>query len=365
MKKMNFNILTIITMLILLIVPITVKGAENEIEWTDFSNAKFEIVPQKLSDKGETYDYSIKVSNAIVRNDRRYCVIFHAKDEEKTKTQILFNADAVFNNGETTTPITILFKNILEKKDDIYFSVLEVADEQTNVGTTPSQIVVQNQKIDRPKLLPTLGNRVNIYFSKNDTSTFAWFPHDSKLARKINIKIGKITNLQLVRDIRDKKTGALENLLAYAKKITKYNYTGTIVYDIYKTAGITKSLTSQMNLTDKAYYFAYIQLDDEDIYYPVEDIALYQASGTLDLKHYTNNKMTWDGLDELTNDNNVNQVNNDQNVINSNANTTDTTVAKGKIPQTGEAMGYAFITILFIIAASIGYIKFKQYKDIK
>lgn len=125
-----------------------------------------------------------------------------------------------------------------------------------------------------------------------------------------------------------------------------------------------------MNLEYGAYYFCYANINTENgIYAPVEDIALYEAigkdnvaTGLLRYPEFTIGDLTDDSKNTPVKNN---QVNNNQIANNKNETKNDQTVAKDKIPQTGEAIGYVLVTIIFIVVASIGYMKFKQYKDIK
>ena len=322
-KQKNILLLTIAIMLISMILPITVKGAD-DIEWTDFTNAKFEIVPKvkSIASKEVHIDYTIKANNVTLNPESYYWIYFHKKDEEVTANMVKGNFQASFGlGGENESGIITLMEYFLEKKDDIYVSITETQ----NKGAGKTQLVCKSKKVDRPKLLPELGNRVNIYFGPGNTTTFYWAPHNSKLKRTINIKIGKINDSQILNNIKNNKDNALKDLLNYSKNQNSYNYSGSIEYS-NSGLSVTEELTSKMNLEDKAYYFAYIEVDDEGIYYPVEDIEIYQAKGANDLIRFGDDSFAWNNIPE-ENKNSQNKVNNDKTTNGTNETKKDQTVA--------------------------------------
>lgn len=344
--------------------------------WTDLSNAKIEIIPKK---NGSSYSYSVKIDNANLDVNSYYWIYFHNKSEDITIDKIVGRAQVALHDGETENTIT-LFEHILEKNGDIYVSI---AQQKSKGISNDNKILIESQKIERPDLFPVLGERVHIYFSRSNTSTYLFAPHNNKLARTIRIKVGKINDIEILKQIKENKPKALENLLSYAKK-NKGSYTGTIIYDIYKTSGIAESLTSKMNLENGEYYFAYIELDDENgAYYPVEDISLYYAKNTTDLIRYPKKEFVWNIKEDINNSEQEepkqeykeeepkqepieNTIKDTTNNIeeNNKQEKEDTTKAKGVLPQTGEK-AIQVIVVLMIVLAAIGYYKYRQYKDIK
>ena len=78
--------------------------------------------------------------------------------------------------------------------------------------------------------------------------------------------------------------------------------------------------------------FSAIEVDDEGIYYPVEDIEIYQAKGANDLIRFGDDSFAWNNIPE-ENKNSQNKVNNDKTTNGTNETKKDQTVAKDKIPQ--------------------------------
>lgn len=371
-KEKILLVLMAICVLIIIISSTTIKATDiQEKTWTDLKDAKIEIIGEAKNIEEATagITYKVKISNVTLNPESEYRVYFHYKDENITTNKISFNNHAYIEKGNTEATINTVWINyFLQRNEDIYVSILETRDD-TN------KIIVTTMKIERPELLPKLGKRFNIFFSSRSTQTFFWAPNVNEktgdgIPRNLEIKIGKVTDIEILKKVKENKTKGLEQLLDYAKKVEDYNYTGTINYD--GGAGITESLTSKMNLEPEAYYFAYIEADTEEgVYYPVEDIALYRAKGTTDLVHYSDKEFVLEIKEEpekteQPEKNEVEEPKEDTktNTIKNEEKPTDQTTTKGTLPQTGEKK-ITFIIVLVFVVAGIGYIKCKKYQDIK
>ena len=172
-KEKFLSILLVVGMLLITIIPTTVEateGTQDEV-WTDLSKAQIEIVPKATGDNiaienATSIDYYIKISNVELNPASEYRVYFHYKGEEITKNKILFSNHAVIKGGETETQInTVTIKEFLQKSEDIYVSIIESKENSNN-------IIVTARKMERPELLPKLGNRAIIYFYSTNTNTF-------------------------------------------------------------------------------------------------------------------------------------------------------------------------------------------------
>ncbi|MCI8482455.1 MAG: LPXTG cell wall anchor domain-containing protein [Clostridia bacterium] len=385
-KEKMALLLIAISMLVIAIFPTTVQAVETQEEkWTDFGNAKMEIIGESTNknisiEDATSITYKIKISNIILNPEREYLVYFHNKDEEVTASKVQYHYHAKIKEGNTEATINSVWMDyFLQRNKDIYVSVLEKNNEKTN-------LVVTARNMQRPELFPKIGNRLHIYFSSNSTNIYFWAPNvneknGSKIARNLKIKIGQVSDPEILKTIKNSKAKGLQQLLTYAKKVKEYNYTGTIKYD--GKAGITETLTSKMKLKNGEYYFAYIELDDENgLYYPVEDIALYHAKGTQDLVRYSDKEFVWKITDETKTptqetskpEDNKEEQKPQQEQTKKEENTTqntntvkkpnDTTTAKGTLPQTGEKTILVAVIATGLLAG-IGYAKYKKYQDIK
>lgn len=386
MTKEKIILLLFIIMFVLAIVPTNVKATgESQETWTDLTNAKLEIIPvlanNQTIENATIINYAVRISNVTLNPTSSYSVYFHYEDEQITKTKVLSHSQATIVAGKNEGNIS-LFNLFLQYNKDFYVSIVEKKSDNN------SNILITAKKIERPELLPKLGNRFHIFFSANNTSTYFFAPNVNKLGSKIDrtlkIKVGKVTDAELLNVIKNNKTTGLNQLLDYAKKVAEFQFVGTIKYEHSKNSGITESLTSKMNLTNGNYYFAYIELDNENgVYYPVEDIALYQAKGTSDLVRYSDTEFTWNIPEEnkpsennpntpeqsKPEDNKPEQNKPTQNTPEQNkpqdTNKVDGTKAEGTIPQTGESIIYIIGLISICILTLFVYIKSKKYKDVQ
>ena len=102
------------------------------------------------------------------------------------------------------------------------------------------------------------------YFLNEETSTHLFEAYSYENARKINVKIGKVTDKSILRAIKNGETDCLQKLLDYAKNADSI-YTGTV------PLGRAESITNKLNLVNDEYYYVYMVLDDENgKYFPVE-----------------------------------------------------------------------------------------------
>lgn len=390
-KEKILLLLIAISMLLIAILPTTVQATEVEEEkWTDFSNAKIEIIGEPTKnvniEDATTINYKVKISNVTLNPEHIYSIYFHEKDSEnKSGLAIKSSAQATLHEGESEGSIK-LASAFLQKKADIYVTIAEGTIDSIN-----PQVVLTNKKIDHPELLPKLGNRFRIYFNSINTQTFFFAPNDNKSDRTLKIKIGKVTDTEILKSIKANKSQGFIKLLGYAKKAKDYNYVGTIKYTA-KTLSGSNVPTVEMNLTNGAYYFAYIELDDENgLYYPVEDIALYRAKGTKDLVRYSDKEFVWEIAEETkkpteetpkpednkeepkpqpeqpkTDETEKKEENTivDTNTVKKEEKQNDPTTAKGSLPQTGEK-AILLLVIVVAVLAGIGYVKYRKYQDIK
>lgn len=322
--------------------------ADTSMVWSDFSKATYAVTSE---DKGNRNGSYILVDGTkLDYNKNEYYVHFSHNANEKlnplTKKEVYDNA---FNEGKKTWQTTIIdnkisgnaVKNIFAEKGEVYITICQVNSETGAVKT-----VVSSKKVERPTPLP-LSQRITGYFFDDETSTFCWEIGGDQV-RKLNYKIGSITDEGILRRIKNGESSAMNDLLAYAKS-SKALLTGSVVL------GKDSTIVDKIEIKHKAYYYVYFQLDDENgTYYPIEDVSLYQglvsSSVGENLFSYTDKNFSWDLSEE-------------NKKPNTNANTTqDGTTAPGTIPQTGE-------TIAFLLAASIvaivGIIAYKRNKNLQ
>lgn len=185
------------------------------------------------------------------------------------------------------------FDSYFEKNGDLYFWLYE---EQKNneTGNYEHKILIKGQKLKRPEQ-EKLGNRINASFWWDKTVALIVEPMElsTNEDRKVNVKIGKVTDNAILTSIKNGESDALSKLMAYAKSASPL-YTGKV------SVGTSESIIGKLNIINGAYYYAYVELDDEGgKYYPIEDISLYQGKiDEVDGRTYLKDTIDWEWLVE-------------------------------------------------------------------
>lgn len=293
------------------------------IVWTDPSNIKFT----------DTEDFYLKVTG--LKEDGKY---YGFISNGKIAPTVPDTGWIENENLPVTNKPGFSISKYLEKSGDIYVWIYET---QIVNNVRQNKCIIEAQKIERPAL-KKIGTRMKCYFLNEETSTHLFEAYSYENARKINVKIGKVTDKSILRAIKNGETDCLQKLLDYAKNADSI-YTGTV------PLGRSESITNKLNLVNDEYYYVYMVLDDENgKYFPVEDVSLYQALT------YEKDGKTSKNLFDYLNDNFKWNLGNDDTTI-------DNTTATGKLPQTGASIVIYVAITLVIVAGVIFAIKYKKY----
>lgn len=293
------------------------------IVWTDPSNIKFTV----------TEDFYLKVTG--LKEDGKY---YGFISNGKIAPTVPDTGWIENENLPVTNKPGFSISKYLEKSGDIYVWIYET---QIVNNVRQNKCIIEAQKIERPAL-KKIGTRMKCYFLNEETSTHLFEAYNYENARKINVKIGKVTDKSILRAIKNGETDCLQKLLDYTKNADSI-YTGTV------PLGRSESITNKLNLVNDEYYYVYMVLDDENgKYFPVEDVSLYQALT------YEKDGKTSKNLFDYLNDNFKWNLGNDDTTI-------DNTTATGKLPQTGASIVIYVAITLVIVAGVIFAIKYKKY----
>ena len=293
------------------------------IVWTDPSNIKFTV----------TEDFYLKVTG-LKEDGKYYGFISNGKIAPTVPDTGWIENENLPVTNKPGFPIS----KYLEKSEDIYVWIYET---QIVNNVRQNKCIIEAKKIERPAL-KKIGTRMKCYFYNEETSTNLFEAYDYENARKINVKIGKVTDKSILRAIKNGETDCLQKLLDYAKNADSI-YTGTV------PLGRSESVTNKLNLVNDEYYYVYMVLDDENgKYFPVEDVSLYQALT------YEKDGKTSKNLFDYLNDNFKWNLGNDDTTI-------DNTTATGRLPQTGASIVIYVAITLVIVAGVIFAIKYKKY----
>lgn len=322
--------------------------ADTTINWTDFTNAEVKMI---VEDSGSKSNFAVKLENCNLKEGGNYYIhLSHTQNEKinvNSKDDIY---DNMYENGTKTWQSTLNpvnnkinlnsnIRNFFAENGDIYITICEI-DNTTDIP----KIVLESKEIEQLELLP-LTQRITAFFFDDYTSTFCW-EICGENERKVNYKIGKVTDINLLKSLKNGDASAFGELMSYAKK-TETIATGTV------KLGEDNTITDKLNLVDDEYYFVYLELDTENgKYFEIQDVSLYQALVSEEtgknLYSITDKNFEWDLEESGTN-----------------KEYKDNTVSKEKLPNTGvDILIISMITICIIVSV-LALIKYRTYKDIK
>ena len=235
----------------------------------------------------------------------------------------------------------------IEKNKDIYISIFE--DKNKDGKLTP---LVVNKKLEKYSEAKYTEAFSNTFVSYNRNQIITTFTHYSENNRKMQIKIGKITDINILQKIKNGDASGFEQLMKYSK-------TAPAIYDqtlnCNKSSYLEYSSTNEgnniklNNLEDGEYYFLYLKTDDENgNYVSNEAITLTRAitfkeSGSWYMFFYGTNDFKWGEFA---------------------TNGGDSTISRGVLPYTGKGIIIGTSCVLAVIGAMVFYKKCIKFRDI-
>ncbi len=285
--------------------------------FTNFSNAKYEL----LFDT----DVDLKITGVKGNDKNNYYYIITSDKNKPTlcktnygglDTETTANTKYLITNTEEDYIYARNLDEYVERNQDLYLWIIEDVKLEESYSTTEentyishsTKFVVEGEKLKRPELpqLNLIMKSLSIWGGvgrSGEESSYLHFRFPSGTDnRKFKLKIGKITDDSILQKIQNNDYSGITALLSYAKNnmavytadltTTSQNYYSkeTALFDGLKT------------LENKAYYYIYVQFDDENgKYYPIEGVTLGQAwisssSAYWDLWAYTSDNFEWNNL---------------------------------------------------------------------
>ena len=333
--------------------------------FTDFSNAKYEL----LFDT----DVDLKITGITpIENNNYYYII----TPNNTKPTITINSNGALDT-ENTAGIDWLSCNIEEKyiydrnldryvelNQDLYLWIIEdvrldaayAESEENSYISHSTRFVVEGQKLTRPELpqLNLILKSLSIWGGNKETEESTYisfrFPQATE-NRKFRLKIGKVTDNSILQKIQNNDYSGITELLQYAKN-NEAVYTADLTTTWENYYRNDQALFDGVKLLeDKAYYYIYVEFEDEEgKYYPIESVTLGQAwisdsKEYWDLWAYTADNFEWNDFSSTGSENNQPQ---------------DNTLAKDELPNTGTRM--AIILSIVIVTGAVIFFKIKNNK---
>ncbi|MBQ2916571.1 MAG: Ig-like domain-containing protein [Clostridia bacterium] len=347
---------------------ITVAAAP---KFTDFSNAKYELL----------FDYSVdlKITGITPIENNSYYYIITSTNTKPTISTTSYGA----LDTENTVGVEGLSYNIdekyiydtyldkyLELNQDLYLWIIEdvrldasyAESEENSYISHSTKFVVEGQKLTRPKLpqLNLILRSLSIWggTKEEQESTHISFRFPSTVEnRKFKLKIGKVTDNAILKKIQNNDYSGITALLEYAKN-NKAVYEANLTTTSENYYSSKQALFDGVKLLqDDAYYYIYVEFDDENgKYYPIEGITLGQAwiadsKEYWDLWAYTEDNFEWNNLSSSYTEEEKEPVKEE---------VKDDTIAKDELPDTGVRM--VVIISIFTLAGAVVFFKIKNNK---
>ena len=313
--------------------------SENE-NYTDFSKAKIELVQNGRN------GYDIQISNVGEKKENHRYKYFIGNG---SATPTYKEAKDLSYDKEKNIFLINYAEDYIELADKYYLYIFEA----TSYTTEEYKIVLEKTEIEKVTLKKYSDAYADIsHITYNSTQIIYNMPFGRETNRKMNIKIGKISNQEILKDIQDKKADSFEKLLTYAKE-GETIYNNTVVSNKQGAYTTEQSLLDISKLEDDAYYFIYTSFDGENgKFVESECVTFAQADVFKDTNSYF---LFLYGSDDFKwNEFSV-----------SSDGKQDTTTALTKIPQTGQNYTVAAVIAAFLIIAFVGSKFIRKNRDIK
>ena len=348
---------------------VTVINAPN---FMDFSKAEFELVKDGIS------CVNLHIKNVTKNSDQLYYYITTQNQKPTIELKDNGNIDISdskwnllgYNENEKYLYAYGLEGDVLLNQD-LYLWIIEQEkyeknyyDDNGNIIRDKIQYVVSGQKLERLKY-PVYAETFtsSTYMSHNSTQIIYTIPYVQQTERKFTLKIGKITDNNILKGIKNNNRDAWNSLLEYAKnnqaiynnKLTTNKTSGFAEYNS-NIVGEKRDVIQLNNLENNIYYYMYVVFDDENgKYYPASGLTLAKANvhenGDWYLFFLGSDNFKWDEFSS------VNAGTVDRNT------TGNTTKKPSKLPYTGATT--IGLTIVLITGVAVFFkVKNNKYKGI-
>ncbi len=319
------------------------KGDSTDGEWTDFSKAKFELK------KGGMFKATVQISGVTPKEDRTYYLYITSNNSKPNVSGGISNDKITLNYDKNSKTFKVSEMNkvayYVELNQDLYASVVEKSGLTYNVVTYGNKL----ERFSEAKYSDAFHSSLMTYKLDQIVTTFT---HDSKNNRKIQIKVGKITDQSILTKIKNKDSSGFSGLMTYAKSNSGiYNQTLDADkddnYSIEYNAGGAKttgnSVIDLKGLENGEYYYLYIKTDDENGKYISNEAVTLATASVINNEEwymffYGADDFKWADFGTVSGDN---------------------TMASGILPKTGTS--YIMITIAGVVIAG-GIVAYKKYK---
>lgn len=265
------------------------------------------------------------------------------------KDAISLNYDEKEKKFKTSKTITKYY----ELNQDIYINILET-DYDIEDYDNQTKVVASGIKAEKNIAVPT---DYRAFFATqvadNGDQIVTTFIHDESNHRKLQVKLGKITDMSILQKIKNNDTAGFRDLLEYSKKDNALvNETmeadkNSPFLQVDRDPKEGESVIDLSKFEKNAYYYLYVKSDDENgkyisneaVTFGIDTISAFDDMVLLEF--YGSEDFNWDGVTDT--------------------NVGDITVATKDIPQTGEKMWIFAMCGTALAALSVfAYVHYKK-----
>ena len=329
----------------------TEEDTQSADDWTDFSNAKFELKKVDFSNA------IIEISGVTPKENHLYDLFITSNADKPniSKNDIENRIDLDYDEtSKKFIPTNVnKFTKYVELNQDIYVTVIETYHLKDNISSYGNKLTRYSE--------PKYNDAFHATFISNSMDQIVTrFTHSGFYNKKIQIKVGKITDISILQKIKNENSTGFEELLSYAKSNSGI-YNQTMDADKNDVYGFEYNATQKSEnkvidikgLENEEYYFLYVRSDDENgKYISNEAVTLGQAyvfyTGDWSLHFYGSNDFKWTDWD-----------------VNPGGGKTDPgddSVAPETLPKTGyQYVAYGGSIIVVAVAGFIAYKKYRKY----
>ena len=252
---------------------------------------------------------------------------------------------------------TNIFKSLnvdsyVEFNKDIYVSIVEKGETSSNV----IEYGISVKRFEEPKYADAF---YATFMSSDLDQIVTNFTHASENNRKIQIKVGKITDKSILQKIKNQDSSGFSNLLDYAKSsVAVYNQildanqnSSSISYNAGNGQTTGNAVIDLKGLENGEYYYVYVKTDDENgKYISNEAVTLGRADIFLNnawsIQFYGSSSFKWADFG---------------NIDTSTEKKDTTTVTQKQLPYTGSTMIIFASILVVLVSGVIAYKKYRKY----
>lgn len=321
-----------------------------ETEWTDFSKAQISLKKENMSNA------KIEVTGVTPKEGRGYYVVITNNSDKPIITDIIEQGIEIYYD-DTSKSLKNTLNDKLDKcvelSGDLYVSLVESKAPNINIALYGKKI----DRFDEPKYTEAF---FATFMSFDNDQIILNFTHNKENNRKLQMKVGKITDTNILQQIKNEDSSAFENLMKYAKSNSGiYDKTvDAVKNDAFGIKYDTSSncpLIDLKGIEDGAYYYLYVKTDDENgKYVSNEGVTLAKANANYGynwvMNFYGKDDFKWS---EFGGSNQGGEKSD------------DTTIAPSKsLPYAGWTRYIVFGIAALSAIAVVSYKKYEKYKKI-